>query len=218
MYKVKLRLATLQDVAEISAMEREVWDESSALSIEQIMQCINNAPQCNIVAQSPDGRICGMVSFCQLNYSKFESKQRLSWYDLSGNGTASTHNPMGADIFGINLGVTHWADKNTSTMLMAASFRNGQKLGAERFLWGSRMPGFHRRSHKLTAEQYWKTEYKPGVLLDPELRFYSNFGATPIKLVENYFNDPASLNYGVIFEYKIPHWVKLSWNLDLLFC
>lgn len=199
-----IRIATIEDAERIAVMEREVWQGEAALSPEKITQCIQNSPRGNIVAQAPDGRICGFVSFCFLDYAHFEAQGCCSWYHLSGDGTASTHDPSAKDLFGINLGVVSWAERGTSFLLLEAVLHEGIRSGIERYFLGSRMPGYHRRHHKMSAEEYWKAEYKPGVLLDPELRFYARLDFRPVRLVENYFNDPESLNYGVIVEYKEP--------------
>jgi len=56
----------------------------------------------------------------------------------------------------------------------------------------------------MAAQEYWMAERRPGVSLDPEIRFYRRFGMTPIRLVEQYFQDPESLNWGVIMEMAVP--------------
>ena len=65
---------------------------------------------------------------------------------------------------------------------------------------GARLPRYHRYADKMSAEEYAAAERKPGVALDPELRYYYSFGMKPVRLVEDYFKDPDSLDWGMIVE------------------
>jgi hypothetical protein len=56
----------------------------------------------------------------------------------------------------------------------------------------------------MTAEEYAWAERSPGVPLDPELRFYRGIGLRPVRLVPDYFEDPGSLNWGMIVEMSNP--------------
>ncbi len=93
--------------------------------------------------------------------------------------------------------------------LFSSVVREGIRAKARRGLLGARMPGYHRHAHRMTAPDYWLAERRPGVLLDPELRFYSNFGMRPVRLVEEYFEDPDSLNWGVIVQMQVPWLIRV---------
>lgn len=204
---VETRFAEPADLPALVALEREVWGRAAA-SEWQLAQRIRNVPRGNILAVAPDGRICGLTSFCCLDYASYEARGACTWKDLSGNGTASTHVPGARDLFGINLGVTSWAPRSTSLQLLGDVVREGVRARVRRALLGSRMPGFHRYANRMTAQRYWEAERRPGVPLDPELRFYREFGMRPIKLVEEYFEDPESHNWGVIVEMTGPWLVR----------
>lgn len=201
--KARLRIATEEDVPALVALEREVWSGAAA-SDSQLRQRIRNVPRGNIVALAADGRICGYTSFCLLDYASYETLGHCSWDDLSGHGTASTHVRGAPDVFGINLAVAGWAPRGASIQLLGEVGREGLRMRGRRAILGARMPGFHKYTGRMTAQEYWKAERRPGVPLDPELRFYYKFGMRPIRLVEEYFEDPESLNWGVIVERKVP--------------
>lgn len=203
------RFATLEDVPALVALEQEVWGAAAA-SEWQLVQRVTNVPRGNILALSADERICGLVSFCMLEYAEHESWGACSWDDLSGGGTASTDVPGARDLFGINLGVTSRAPKDTSVRLVDEAIREGIRVRVRRIILGARVPRFHRYAHRMTAEEYWKAEHRPGVPFDPELRFYHRFGMQPVKLVENYFEDPESLNWGVMVELRLPRVVRAA--------
>jgi hypothetical protein len=197
------RFANQQDVAELAAVEREAWGDGAATE-QQLSARILNVPKGNIVAVAPDGRLCGLTSFCFIDYDDYERRCACSWNDLSGFGTASTNVHGAPDLFGINLGVARWAPRDTSIQLLGEVVREGVRLGARRGILGARMPGFHKHADKMTAEEYFVAERRPGVPLDPELHYYYKFGMRPVKLVEDYFEDPDSLNWGVLVQMLVP--------------
>lgn len=200
---VRIRLATTDDVPALAALESEVWGRSAA-GEAQLAARIRNVPRGTFLAVAPDGRACGSTSFCMLDYDAYASRGDCSWSALSGDGTASTHTPGARDLFGINLGVAPWAPRGTPTRLLGEVVREGIRARARRGLLGARMPGYHRHAASMSAQEYWTAEHRPGIPLDPELRFYRRFGMRPIRLVEGYFEDPESLNWGVIMEYSGP--------------
>jgi hypothetical protein len=204
-----MRVATKDDVEAVAALEHEVWGDGAA-SAATLAQRFENCPEGNIIAVVPDGRICGYTAFCYLDYSEYESAGKCTWYDLSGDGTAAT-NVFGApDLFGINLGCTHWAPKGASQSLLMEVVKSGVRRRARRGVLGARLPGYHRYAQKMTAEEYAAAERKPGVVLDPELRYYYAFGMRPTRLVENYFVDPDSKDWGMIVEMALPWWMRVA--------
>lgn len=215
------RVAVSSDLAEVAELERQVWGDGAA-NEAALAQRFSNCPEGNIVAVLPDGRICGYTAFCYLDYEAYEAEGRCTWYDLSGDGTAST-NVFGApDIFGINLGCASWAPRGASQGLLVEVVKSGIRRRVRRGVLGARLPRYHRFADKMSAAEYAKAEKRPGVALDPELRYYYDFGMKPVRLVENYFVDPESKDWGMIVEMPLPSWLRtlgpallrvpLNWN------
>lgn len=204
-----LRIATHEDVPGVAALEEEVWGSGGA-SADTLAQRFGNCPEGNIVAVLPSGRICGYTAFCFLDYEHYDREGRCTWYDLSGDGTAST-NVFGApDLFGINLGCSCDAPKGASQDLLLEVVKSGVRRRVRRGILGARLPRYHRFADRMTAEEYAAAEKKPGVPLDPELRYYYAFGMKPVRLVEDYFIDPESKDWGMLVEMSLPWWVRLS--------
>lgn len=209
------RLATLADVPAIAEFERLVWGKSGFNSI-QITQCIQNVPRGNLLTVSSDGRISGYVSFCTIDYEEYKARNACTWNELSGYGTASTHVEGAPDLFGISLGVAPWASRGTSDRLLLGVVREGLRAGARRGFLGARMPKYYKYADRMSPQEYYQAERRPNIPLDPELRLYQKFGFEPTRLVENYFKDPESLNWGVLMEIKVPKSLRilgsfLSW-------
>jgi len=78
-------------------------------------------------------------------------------------------------------------------------------------LYGARIPDYHKYDKIISATDYIKIDKfdrERQIPQDPELSFYlkeyyhSKFKIK--KLISNYFNDPASRNYGVLIEWSNP--------------
>lgn len=199
----RIRAARNDDLEQVAALEKEVWGAGAA-SLETLTKRFDNSPKGNYLAVTPDERICGYTAVCFLDYEEYEARNACSWYDLSGDGTASTNVDGAPDMFGINLGCTKWAPKGASQALLVQTVRCGVKRGVRRGFLGARLPRYHRYADKMTAQEYAVAEKKPGVALDPELRYYYGFGMKPTRLVEDYFVDPESLDWGMIVEMQNP--------------
>ena len=219
--RYSIRRAHEDDLQAIAELEREVWGDSGA-AYDTLVQRLHNCPEGNILAILPDGRICGYTAFCYLDFTQYEAAETCSWYDLSGEGTAST-NVFGApDLFGINHGCTKHAPKGASQNLLLEVVKSGVRRRVRRGLLGARLPKYHRYADRMTPHEYAVAEKKPGVVLDPELRYYYAFGMRPKRLVEDFFADPESKDWGMIVEMPLPWWVRaggptllrlpLDWN------
>jgi hypothetical protein len=183
-------------------LDVEVW-ESAAATTEMFEERLANAPRCTFIAEA-NGGVCGSTSFCLLDYEGFEAAGHTTWYDLTGDGTASTHDTSGKDLFGINLVVSKRAPKDTSTALLLEVVRAGVKAGVRRGLLGARLPGYHKIADQMSIDDYAWAKRDDGLPLDPQIRFYRRMGLRPIRLVKDYFVDPESLDYGMIVEMKNP--------------
>lgn len=204
-----VRQAEVADLPAVAALETEVWGIGAA-SEEVLARRFANCPEGNVVALTTDGSICGYTAFCYLDYSQYDAAGTCTWYDLSGDGTASTNVPGAPDLFGINLGCAPRAPKGVSQALLVEVVKAGVRRGVRRGILGARIPGYHRHADRLTPEEYVASERKPGVALDPELRYYYAFGMQPIRLVEDYFEDAPSLNWGVLVEMRVPLLLRIS--------
>ncbi len=66
------------------------------------------------------------------------------------------------------------------------------------------MPGYHKYADTMTAEEYVAARRPNGAVLDPELRYYQSLGLKPLSVVEDYFRDPPSCDWGVVVEFASP--------------
>jgi hypothetical protein len=150
----------------------------------------------------------------------------VSWEDCTANGTLTDRvDPDGKYVYIANLTVNPAAMKiGGEDMLMANLLAQGIEDGIEYGYFLSRMPIFsawlkrqilqgnasaNPGSDELDAlaKQYANaTETVDGkkVRLDPELRMYEEAGFKMGEVLRDSFEDPQSLNYGILFKADVP--------------
>lgn len=65
------------------------------------------------------------------------------------------------------------------------------------------MPGYHKFSNTLSAEQYAE-QVIAGKLKDPVISFLLRCGRTPVSVAADYVEDQESGNYALLMEWKNP--------------
>lgn len=130
--------------------------------------------------------------------------KRKSWMEKTGNGFLHTHDPHGDVAFGVDLSVSRCASKKVSSkILMSAIFIGLVGAGLRSAYLGARIPSYHKNSH-LDVFEYVHKKRKNGKPIDPEIYFYLKNGFAIAEIIPEYMDDPESLNYGVLIEWKNP--------------
>lgn len=206
--RVIIRKATHDDISGIQTVELKAWGQDEAATNDQIVSRIEAFPSGNLVAEA-DGKIVGYASFMLVDYDKFSANGDRSWYQVTDDGYVTTHDLRGKDLFGVDLSVSSNAPPMTSTLLLVEVARCGIQMGVRKGVLGSRLPLFHKYANNgMTIEEYVEAKSSSGSPLDPELRFYIREGLNMIEIIPDYFEDPLSLNYGVIMEMQNPFYNK----------
>lgn len=208
MSRVTFREACKNDIDKIVALEKKVWGTNAATK-ENITNRIKTFPKGNIVGEL-EGQIVGYVGTVIMN-QEFADRCK-TWYEYTDNGNAvSVFDPMGDILFGISLTVdTDTRNKGVGSSLLLnvarMSIENRLKAG----ILGGRLPYYHKKKD-LSVDEYAALKNSSGKIYDPELRLYNRMGLKIVKLQEDYFNDPESLNYGVILRWNNPFYQLTRW-------
>jgi hypothetical protein len=147
---VRGRAMTQADAHEVSELEAEVWGDAGATP-SMLRARLRNYPEGNLPAVATDGTVCGYAAFCLLNYEEYKQRGATTWYDLSGNGSASTHVDHGPDLVGINLSVPRRRAGGVSSRLLEAVIIRGTARRCRRGPLGARLPSYHKHADKLCA-------------------------------------------------------------------
>lgn len=200
--KIVVRKAVLEDIPQMLQVEGEAWEGKFQFSEENLRNLINNFPDGNVVAEV-EGVIEGFANVVWINSDHVRYTENLSWYKISndGNGFSKLE---GDALYGINLSVSPHAPSGVSTELMEAVARLAIEHGVKEVFLGSRIPRYFKRKDQMTAEEYISKRTRSGRPLDPELYLYEKAGLKIVRLIENYFEDPESCNYGVLMCWNNP--------------
>jgi len=100
--------------------------------------------------------------------------------------------------------------KGVGRKLMEVIGRLAIKYNLKQGVLGGRIPNYHKFADKIKVEDYIKTDKttQNNIPPDPEILFYRQLGLKVVKIIPNYFDDPESLNYGVLLVWKNPFYNK----------
>lgn len=200
---VIIRKATISDIDGMVMLEKKIWGGEGA-DEEKIKARIRTFPSGNLIALY-DNNVVGYTSFQYVN--DVVNGPAFTWSEITDNGrTEKSHKPNGPFSYGINLSVHPSMNglKVAEGLILhglADMIRNNKKGG----LIGSRIPGFakyHKHHPDIKIEEYIALRRHNNKLRDPELAIYEDDGFAPIKILPEYFPDPASLNYGILVYHK----------------
>jgi len=209
-YKIKIRQAKISDIDRITEIERKTWGDSGAADAQKLKSRIEIFPNGILVAEL-DNKIIGVVATEIINYDDWGNKN-FTWYDVTDNGfIKKTHNPHGDMIYGVDLSVIPDAPPNIGTKLLECIGKLAIRYNFKGGMLGGRIPNYHKFSSQYSPEEYIKQKIKTknGLEpLDPEIRFYLRANLKIMKVMPDYFQDPESLDYGILLLWENPFYGK----------
>lgn len=190
-----VRQARMDDLAQLLELDATVWPDFPA-NEEMIKSRLEVFPQGQFVATCED-RVVGSIYSQLVNYESLLDS--FTWMEITGNGTIrQTHTPSGDSVYGIGLAVLpEFQGTAASRLLIMAVAKMAMRRGRYRFLWGARIPGYHKYK-EMPVDQYIKKKTAKGRYIDLELSLYQQYGANPDRPLSNYMPDPESLDFGVL--------------------
>lgn len=168
---------------------------------EQLQNHVSIFPE-GAICIEVDGKLASSLTSVCVNFEP--SHPTHSWTEMTDKGYITNHVPNGNTLYIVDISVrpTH-RSLGLGKIMMQAMYHVLIQNGLDRLLGGGRMPGYHKYSEQLTAQEYLNAVID-GVLKDPVISFLLKCGRKPIAIVENYLDDEESLNYGVLMEWKNP--------------
>jgi GNAT superfamily N-acetyltransferase len=207
--KIKIRQAKIEDIPQILEVEKAAWGEGRAATFEMFESRIKTFPHGNLVALA-NNKIIGVMATQIMNYDL--EKNAFTWYEATDNGyIKKTHDPKGDTLYGVDLSVHPlYQNKGVGKKLMISVGKLAIKYNLKQGVLGARIPNYHKYADKIKVEDYVKINKneKTNIPPDPELMFYQKLGLKIVKVIPNYFDDPESLNYGVLMVWKNPFYNK----------
>lgn len=147
-----IRMARPEDVEACRAIDVELWGDEAAATAEMLQSRIATYPFGNFVAvRRQDEAIIGSVWTVAVPYDKLIA----TWWDASGEGCYSgVCDPHGDKVMGVNLSARPSEVESVGRALVTRAGEAAWIAGKRQAVLGSRIPGYHRWSHVLRAEDY----------------------------------------------------------------
>ena len=159
-------------------------------------------PEGQLLAEDPDeGEIVGLAASLVIRRDAFEPT--ADWYEITGEGFFTTHDPQGETLYGAGVLVAEDArGRGVGSALYAAREELLRGLGLERILAGARISGYHEVAEELTAWEY-VDEVVRGLRDDPTLSFQLSHGFQVLQVIPAYLpQDRESLGYAAEIEWR----------------
>jgi len=203
---VILRTATLADVPRLVEMNHAAYPELVAehvvWSASQIEQHIARFPEGQIVAEL-DGKIMGAISTFVVPPGR-DALAQHTWLEITDQGTFASHDPRGETLYLADVYVDPEAwGRGVAPVLYRGLFDLCVALGRKRVVAGGRLWGYHEYAGTLTASEYVEKALR-GEIKDRVLGSQIRAGFTVRGVLTGYLNDPRSLDYATLLEWKAP--------------
>jgi hypothetical protein len=204
MKKILIRAVRYDDIDTLVKIENAAWGKGKAATKEMFLSRLKVFSEGFFCAEV-DGTICGFS--CQEIIKMMDFKNTdMTWYTFTDNGyLAKSHNIKGDSLYGVSMSVPPYiSDKNVALKLYEYCGKLAIKYNLKKIYLGSRIPRYFKYKDQMSVPEYIKAKSKTGRFLDPELALYFSLNLKIENIVSNYFEDPDSLNYGIIMSWTNP--------------
>lgn len=202
--KVKVRRATADDVPALYACQAAAYANygPGALCTErQLTMQIKAFPEGQLVA-TVGKQIVGYAMSLIVHLD--DKSPWYSYVEITGNGTFSTHDPAGEDLYGADIAVhPDFRGNWISGKLYEARMNILKRFNLRRLVAGGRIPGYREYAGRLSAEEYVEQVCR-GTLRDPALTAHLKAGFKVKGVHMEYIRDEQSLNYATFLEILNP--------------
>lgn len=193
-----VRPSQAEDAAALEALQVTVFPTLAAgerLHAGQYLRHLAVFPAGQFVIEDA-GAVIGMTTTMRRNFDFGHSRHRFA--ALFGEGRLEKHEPGGAWLYGLDIGI-HPAHRGRgyARLLYRARHQLVRSLGLMGQLTVGMMNGYGAIAGQLSGEAYYR-EWLKGQREDPTLTPQRKIGFRPLALLPDYLHDPQCGNYGVL--------------------
>lgn len=191
------------DVAELEALQKIVFPtlgEDELILAVHYLRHLELFPEGQFVITDHD-KVIGMTTTMR---SKFDfDHYHHTFKETIAGGWLTNHNPTGDWLYGLDVGVhPDYRGKGLARHLYRARHELARQLGLKGQVTVGMMNGYGAVSNQMSGGQYYQ-ELLAGKRIDPTITTQMKVGFEPIALIDDYLNDPACGNYGVLIKIEI---------------
>ncbi|HTR46162.1 MAG TPA: bifunctional GNAT family N-acetyltransferase/carbon-nitrogen hydrolase family protein [Verrucomicrobiae bacterium] len=202
---IRIRPMTKADISAVVALQQMVYPTWICWSPEELSSHIEVFPEGQLVAVDASEKVVGSASSLIIDWDDYAESAR--WSAITGQGTFSTHNPLGKTLYGADMCVDPAARRmGVGSLFYEARKQMVRQRGLKRILTGGRIPGYEQLSHELSPEEY-VAEVVAGRRKDPTLSFQLANGLVVLDVVPEYLEDRESRDFATLLEWLNPEYV-----------
>jgi len=205
MPSIVIRQMTRSDVDAVIALQRRVYPEDLCWSEDELLRHIETFPEGQLVAVDGSGRVVASASSLIIDWDDYAESAR--WSAITGQGTFSTHNPLGKTLYGADMCVDPLTRRSgIGTLFYETRKRTVRERGLKRMLTGGRIPGYAQLSQEMSPQEY-VADVVAGKRKDPTLSFQLANGLVVLDVVPEYLEDRESRGFATLLEWLNPEYV-----------
>jgi predicted amidohydrolase len=204
---IRIRQLTVDDFDEVVSMQLAAFPQMKPWKKEQWEQTVTTFPEGQIGVLMNDDLVASSNSLL-LNFDEFSINH--SWMEITGNGTLSTHNPLGDTLYGIEIMVDPGhRNMKLARRLYEARKKLARELNLKRIVVGGRLPNYHLHAHEMDIREYVQNVMDKKIF-DPVLTTQLSNGFTLKRIIKDYLpGDKESDGYATFME-----WVNLDYQAE----
>ncbi len=199
-HKLKTRHLRLEDYAVLHDISSRAYKGVASPWTEgQLARLIKLFPEGQICIED-NGKPVAVALSLIIDFSLFDDQH--SYYQIVGNGTFKSHDPDGDYLYGIDVSVDpEYQGMRLGRRLYDLRKELAENLNLKGILIGGRIPGYHKHSKEMQAQQYIQ-KVKIRELYDPVLTFQLSNDFHVRNLLDDYWpGDHQSRGNAVLLEW-----------------
>jgi predicted amidohydrolase/GNAT superfamily N-acetyltransferase len=203
--QLQVRNARQEDIPQIAALSTRVYSGTGMHGHSEPMLTgqLNHFPAGQFVVTAGER----IVGYCAtLRVSEKACMKPHTWAEITGNGFASTHNPAGEWLYGMEVCVDpDLRGYRIGQRLYNARKRLAQELGLKGIVFAGRLPTLARHIKRYESVEAYVEAVEQKRQRDPVLSFQLRNGFEVIGVIPHYLDvDRQSLGYGIHMVWRNP--------------
>ncbi len=203
--KIKIRQLKKDDHEAVIKLQKKCFPGMKTWTQEQFDSLITVFPEGQLGITYNNEIV---ASCCSLIVDLDEYHESHTWRDITGAGYATTHNPSGDTLYGIEIMTDpRFRGYKLSRRLYDERKKMARKRNLKRIILGGRIPGYAKYANKMSARKYVDKVLDKG-LYDPVLTAQLANGFILKRLIADYLpRDRESKGYATFLE-----WINLDYK------
>jgi hypothetical protein len=198
------RRATMGDLAELVRVEEKAWAPEHRAARATIGRRLEISDQSYLVYSANRSEAVGSIVAVPL--TDFDFEKPAAWDHYAELSQSEAHNRTLVHpkyLYVVSIGAVVDAPRGTGSALFRNLVDVARSYGMEGVLSGIRVPGFAAFTKKsgVGIEQYLKL-LQARQVVEESYGAAIQSGGVPLRCLENYFDDPASANYGILMIHR----------------